>query len=90
MEELRRLSKAGTRLWIIKELQLQNPDAKIKPRYTMTELINLFEEKHSREKILNVMMSTTNGDLAAACTLEDHLTAAIGVRFLYESIMKIV
>lgn len=90
MEELRRLSKKGTRLWVIKELKSEYADVKIKPAYTMTELINLFEEKHERKEIMQALMTTTNGHLLAACKLEDHLTAAIAVRFLYESIMKIV
>lgn len=90
MAELRRLSKSGTRLWILKALKDENPGAKINPRHTVEELIRLFEVKRPREEIMNAMMSTTNGDLAAACTLGDHLTEAIAVRFLYESIEKIV
>lgn len=90
MEELCRLSKSGTRLWIIKELKVDNPGAKINAVYTMSELISYFEVKHTRKEILDVMMRTINGDLSAAFNLEDYLIKVIEVRFLHEPIKKIV
>ncbi len=35
-------------------------------------------------------MNITNGDLDAACNPEDHITKIMAVRFLYDSIKKIV
>lgn len=90
MEELRRLTKSGTRLWIIKELKFENPGANINPRYTMSELIRYFEVKHTHWKANIRCHDNDKWDLSAACNLEDHLIKVIEVRFLYESIKKIL
>lgn len=55
----------------------------------MSELIKLLETPHPRNRIAEAMMSMTNGDLDAACNLEDYITKLMAVRFLYESIKKI-
>lgn len=47
-------------------------------------------KKKTKKQILDAMMSMTNGDLNAACNLEDHIIKVMAVRFLYESIKKIV
>ncbi len=49
MERLSKLSRTGTRLWIINALRFDNPGVKINPRYKMAELINLFEVPHPRK-----------------------------------------
>ena len=69
-EKLSKSSRKGTRLWIINKLKFDNPGVKINPRYKMAELMNLLEKPRPRSHILNAMMSTTNGDLIAAYSLD--------------------
>lgn len=88
--KLRELGRKGTRLWIIHELKFENLGVKINPQYNMAELINLFETPHWRKVILDTLVTTTNGDLDAACNLEGHILNIVAVRFLYESIKRIV
>lgn len=81
MENLKSLSRHRTRLWIINALRYENAGAKINTRYKMPELIYPLETRHPRNRIVNLMMSVTNGDLEAACNLEDHIAKLMAVGF---------